>query len=366
MRRRPTRGGHLAGVLAALAAAGLGAAAALAEAPADGPIPAPPARTIVRADAPATATAPADVTASAAPVPGAKAHAPPSEPSAVDPFALPPDFRTADGAIDQDALVAQERRRLDLMNEKLKGRFRISETVHYLIFSDVDPSLSASFGQWCEALYGNLCTEFGIDPKGRVWDGKCMLAVFAARQKFEAYARCFDGEDVRDAGAYFSCESFGGDGPNLVHICIPADDRTPKRLQELLAHEGTHAFFQLYRRPVTLPLWLHEGLAEYMTVVNDPTLGPRKSLPAKRAARLPAGLDSLFSRTADKQLSLTEYSIAYSLVAFLQKTGHPKFMQMIDLLKEGKDAEAAMKEAYGFGTAGLEERWRASVTGAAK
>ena len=36
---------------------------------------------------------------------------------------------------------------------------------------------------------------------------------------------------------------------------------------------------------------------------------------------------------------------------------------MIDLLRDGKDAEAALKEAYGFGTDGLEQRWRASLAG---
>jgi len=70
-----------------------------------------------------------------------------------------------------------------------------------------------------------------------------------------------DGNDASRAGAYFAWESRAPTEPQLVHICIPLDTRDPRRLQELFAHEGTHAFFQLYRKVVNLPLWLHEGLA---------------------------------------------------------------------------------------------------------
>jgi hypothetical protein len=285
------------------------------------------------------------------------------ETSATDPFVLPPDYKNADGTLNEDSLVAQQRRRLDVLNEKLKGRFRLSETPHYLIFSDADAALTANFVQWSERLYEKLGAQFGLDPKGRVWNGKCVLTIFATRQKFETYATRFDGEDVRQAGAYFACETFGRGGPNLVHICIPTDERGPQHLQELFAHEGTHAFFQLYRCPVALPLWLHEGMAEYMTVVNDPTLAARKNAPAKRAARRPTSIASLFTRTADAQLSLSEYAIAYSLVDFLQKTSSEKFRQMVDLLKDGKDVDEAMTQAFGFGLEGLEQRWKTSLAG---
>lgn len=324
--------------------AALGAAAAFAWAADDKPIPSPPAPL-------------KKFTTMKLPV------AAPAVPSALDPFALPPDYRCPDGSFDEDALVAQQKRRLGLVNDKLNVRFTLAETPHFLVFSDAGPALSADFVKWGEALYGHLCREFNLDPKGRLWNGKCVLAVFAARPKFEAYARTFDGQDVREAGAYFCCETFGGDqGPNLIHICIPTDDPRPQKLQELLAHEGTHAFFQLYCRPHTLPLWLHEGLAEYMTVASDPSLAPDKGRLAARAARRPGGIGSIFTRTTDRQLSLAEYSVAYSLVDYLQKTSREKFRRMVDLLKDGKTAEAALQEAYGFDTAGLQRQWVASVT----
>ncbi|MBM4018987.1 MAG: hypothetical protein FJ288_11780 [Planctomycetes bacterium] len=276
-------------------------------------------------------------------------------------FLLPPGYRNADGSFNQEAIVAQQKRRLDVINEKLGLKMRMTETPHYLVLCDADAATAAQFVRWSEALYASLCAQFGIDPKERVWDGKCMLLVFRSRAKFVEFARVFDSEHAADAGAFFAWEHYAAGEPECVHIAIPLDERDPKRLQELFAHEGTHAFFQLYRRPVELPLWLHEGLAEYMTVVNDPDLRGPKTAPAVAAARLMMPLDRLFKAVTGDDLKIQEYSIAFTLVDYLQQAGKTKFKQFVVLLKDGKDQDAALKAAYGFDTEGLARRWRAAL-----
>ena len=281
--------------------------------------------------------------------------------SAGDSFFLPPDYKNADGTFNQESIAAQQRRRAEAINARLHTRLRVSETPHYILFSDADAAMTAQFTKWCEALYGNLCTQFGIEPKERVWDGKCVLMIFSGRPAFEAFARQFDEQDVRDAGAYFAWESFPPGDPQLVHICIPLDERDPRRLQELFAHEGTHAFFQLYRRPVALPLWLHEGLAEFMAVVNDPSLKARKSGAAMAIARAGSGIQHVLACQMGEDLKIPEYSVAYTLVDYLQRMSRTKFKDLVRLLKEGKTVDAAMQAAYGFDCAGMEKRWRASL-----
>ena len=281
--------------------------------------------------------------------------------SAFDAFLLPPNYKCPDGTFNQEAIAAQQRRRLDAINARLRTKLRASETPHYIIFSDADAATTAQFNKWCEALYGNLCTQFGIEPKERVWDGKCVLIIFAGRPAFESFAKQFDEQDVKDAGAYFAWECFPAGDPQLVHICIPLDDRATRRLQELFAHEGTHAFFQLYRRPVNLPLWLHEGLAEFMTVVNDPSLKAQKSGAATALARAGSSIQHVLGCQMGDDLKISEYSVAYTLVDYLQRMSRTKFKDFLRLLKEGKDVGAAMQAAYGFDCAGLEKRWRASM-----
>ena len=279
----------------------------------------------------------------------------------MDCFCLPPDYRNADGTFNQEAITAQQKKRVDVINEKLGTKLRLSETQHYLVFSDGDAATTGHFMKRSEALNAGLCAQFGIDPKERIWDGKCILLLFQSRPKFQEFAKVFDENSAANAGAFFAWEHYEEKMPECVHIGMPLDERDPKRLQELFAHEGTHAFFQLYYRPVELPLWLHEGLAEYMTVVNDPGLRSPKTAPAVAAARAGMPLQRLFAATTGDDLKIQEYSVAFTLVDCLQQAGKARFKKFITLLKDGKTQDAAMKEAYGFDTAGLADRWRAAL-----
>jgi len=275
-------------------------------------------------------------------------------------FRLPANFRSADGSFNQDAILAEQKKRAEIIQAKLSIRLAVVETPHYLVLSSAGASMTASFAKWSEALYANLSRQFAMDPKQRVWDGKCLLLVFGSRSEFVAYAKIFDGSDAANAAAYFAWERHGVGTPQLVHICIPTNEPRPARLQELFVHEGTHAFFQLYRHPVVLPVWLQEGLAEYMTVVNDPSLSNRKALPAVAIARQRRPIGRVL---AADTLSLDgeEYSVAYTLVDALIRTDPVRFRQFVNLLKDGKGQDEALKAAYGFDLAGLAERWRVVV-----
>jgi hypothetical protein len=184
--------------------------------------------------------------------------------------------------------------------------------------------------------------------------------LFATRAMFESHARAFDGfgaPGVRKAGAYFAWEARPEGQPQLVHICIPLDTRDERRLQELFAHEGTHAFFQLYKRPVDLPRWLHEGLAEYMTVVNDPALRPRKLEWSRAIARSRQSIRDVLASAPDDTFAYPAYSVSYTLVDFLLAAGRDKFKKFVERLKTGADQDAALREAYGFDLAELQRRW---------
>jgi len=276
-------------------------------------------------------------------------------------YRLPESYHGPLGTLNQTALVAHQKKRLGVINEKLGVRLRMSETRHYLVFSDVDSAIATRFRNWSEALYGNLLKHFGLSERARVWDGKCVVILFARRRPFEQYAKVFDGNDASRAGAYFAVEYHGPGRPNLVHMCFPADSRDVRHQQELFAHEGTHAFFELYKTPGRLPLWLHEGLAEYMTTVNDRALRAAKWPPAVRVAAAKKPISGLFTAKAGESLSVEQYRVALTLVDFLLEQGRPKFKAFVDALKDGKEQEAALQQAYGFGLAELARRWRGHV-----
>ena len=276
-------------------------------------------------------------------------------------YRLPEGYRGPLGTFNQAALLRHQKERLGAINEKLKIRLRMSETRHYLVFSDVDSAVTARFRTWSEALYGNLLKHFGLPERARVWDGKCVVILFKRRRAFERFSKVFDGHDARSAGAYFAVEDHGPGQPSLVHMCFPVESDDVRRQQELFAHEGTHAFFELYKTPGRLPLWLHEGLAEYMTTVNDGALRRAKWVSAVRVAAARKPIAGLFTAKAGDSLSLAQYSVALTLVDFLLEQGRPKFKTFVDALKDGKEQAAALQKAYGFDFAELERRWRAHV-----
>jgi hypothetical protein len=117
----------------------------------------------------------------------------------------------------------------------------------------------------------------------------------------------------------------------------------------------------LYRRPGRLPLWLHEGLAEYMTTVNDKSLRPARVIEATRIAKAGRSIRKVLAAKAGDSLEWGEYCTSFTLVDCLVTLGKPKFKKFVDALKDGKEQGAALTAAYGFNMAELEKQWRTHV-----
>jgi len=278
-------------------------------------------------------------------------------------FQLPTDWRKDDGSFNQVALVAQQKKRLDSINKTLGLQMKSAETPHFLVFSNAGDLMIQSFVKGGEALYANLCRVFGIPPADRVWDGKCILLLFATDYQFRQHVSKVDGFTFDGESAYFMWERrLGTDGkiapePQLMHICIPTERAKPALLQRRFSHEGTHAFFALYYKPVPLPTWLSEGLAEYMTVVNDPSLRADKMYISKEISSTNRSLGMFFSdRPIDMPAEL--YCVAFSMVeCLITQGGGPKIKKLIMSIKDGKTADQALQAVYGVDTLGLERAW---------
>ena len=283
------------------------------------------------------------------------------------PFVLPGSCRKADGTYDQEALVAEQKKRLPAINAKLGTQMFPIETPHFLIFSDADVPTTRTFIQWCEPLYAALSSQFGVGPTDRAWDGKCILLLFKRSADFAAYARVFDEDaDMGNYGGYFFSEGFVPTGPRLTHIVIPIDKTgSPLRQQEVFVHEGTHAFFHAYCGDIDLPYWLAEGLAEYMTALNNPAMRGKKRWPAVNVARSGKSVQHVIGGQSGAKLAHEDYAVSYTLVDCLISADRVRFRKFVDLLKEKNSQEEALNAAYGFGAEELEKRWRQALTGKA-
>jgi len=265
---------------------------------------------------------------------------------------------------DQDEIIRTQRKRLGKIKHELQLVMVTSESEHFMLFSDLDSRVRNAILIWLEDLRSKVITHLGVGPEERLWDGKCLAVVFARQEFLATFARRFDDHHVRRPRGYFVLEARRRKDPRLVHIAAYQPLKGGNQaLREVLVHETTHAIVELYRKSAPLPLWVHEGLAEYMTLLVDPTLRPTKQAGAfKAATAMPyESIADLFTRDFPAS-DLTAYSVSMALVECLHRMQPGGVMRFVELLKEGKAPEEALALAYsGLTYDDLERRWRRFV-----
>ena len=279
-------------------------------------------------------------------------------PSAKDPLLrLQGNWRAADGTINQAAFTTAQRATREGLNQALGVNMRQVETPRFLIFSNADASMTDPFVKGCDALYANLCKQFDFSPSDRVWDGKCYVLVFQDPAKYEERAKQFDGFEAafsaRENPAYCHIVASPTGSPRMATMCFSTGRRDPNAI----VHEATHIFFRAYTFPAKLPLWLNEGVAVFMEVVNQPDMRNAFMPTAARYART-GSLSSLYTISKPAEFKSDHYSVAYSAVDYLVTSSRAKFQAFVQGIKEGKSADDALKAAYGCGLTELDRMWR--------
>jgi len=265
---------------------------------------------------------------------------------------------------DQDEIMGKQRARLETIKQELRLVMVTSESEHFMLFSDLSTPVRNAILIWLEDLRSKVITQLDVSDKERLWDGKCLVVVFAKQEFLAAFAGKFDNHHVRRPRGYFVLEARRPREPRLVHIAayqpLKGGNQT---LREVLVHETTHAIVELYRKSAPLPLWVHEGLAEYMTLLVDPALRATKQKAAFEVATANpyASIRDLFTRNFPAS-DLAAYSVSMSLVECMHSVDAGGVMRFVELMKEGKPPKEALGLAYpGMTYDDLERRWRTFV-----
>ncbi len=263
--------------------------------------------------------------------------------------------------IDQAAIVQSQRDRLGEMRRTLQTALVAKESKNYILFSDLDPKMRNAILVWLEDLRTKLMARLAIPAEQRLWDGKCLVVVFSQQEALDAFARRFDRHLVTHSRGYFVLEARQAGGPRLVHIATyqPAEGGI-EHFRDVLVHESTHALVEMYRESVPLPLWVHEGLAEYMTVEIDPGLRVGKEVPAyQRAGTEPYVSIQRILTEPFPPSDIQAYEVSMSLIDYLASRDPDGIRRFLDLMKDGTRGEEALGQAYpGLNYKELERRWR--------
>ncbi len=155
-------------------------------------------------------------------------------------------------------------------------------------------------------------------------------------------------------------------GAAFTHFGIVVIGIAPEDLAwgtRAMTHELAHLVtYQMTSNPYNdIPTWLNEGLSVYaegavdllcQTALNDAVEQDNLISLKTLSSNFPADID-------EARLS---YAESRSVVEFLiDEYGRDKISELLAVFQEGATYDGALEEVYGFGTAALENQWRASL-----
>jgi len=245
---------------------------------------------------------------------------------------------------------------------------RVFQTNHYRIHTDLDQELSDDLATRLEGMYAEYARRLADFP--RPADSR-PLEVYLVhdQQKYLHLA----GITLAGTGGAFNASR------HLLAAFLDGQGRDS--LRRTLQHEAFHQFAADAIGP-SLPIWLNEGLAqvfeegiwdghgfllgqipprrvrELMKMIHENTLIEFTSMLTMSPAHWSAGWH-------DPDISSRRYNQAWAMTHFLiyaaDSTGRPKYrdrlLQMLKLIHNGEDGDAAFRQALSDNVGGFRDRF---------
>jgi hypothetical protein len=245
---------------------------------------------------------------------------------------------------------------------------RIVQTTHYRIHSDLDRELTDDLARRMEAMYDQYARRFAA------------FVSDARAEPFEVYLF-----EKRDDYARFTSERF----PNTGGVFIPRrkllaaflEGQGRDGIRRTLQHEAFHQFAFGAIGP-ELPIWLNEGLAQIFedglwtgSQFMIGQVSPRRVRQLRQDMRdrrltdfkrfLTMSEEDWSQNLRDGAVAGTQYNQAWAMAHFLifapDEDGQPRYrarlIQMLQLIRGGKDAEKAFNSAFSDNIAGFQDRF---------
>ena len=232
----------------------------------------------------------------------------------------------------------------------------------FTLYSNAGESKARAIGQDLERLRDALAQLF----PGQVLSSPVPTSIFVFKDffSFQPYVRSYDSQVV-DKGGYFLSRQLGN------YVAISADQNGQER--ELVFHEYVH--YLLRNNAATLPLWLHEGLAEYYSTfeagkgegrVGLPPAGHAQWLRQHELVPLPRifAVDERSPEYNEWSRGGAFYAESWLLVHYLI-SGNPdrrrQAGELLRLAQAGTPPERLLTAAFGTDPATLEAELRPYV-----
>ncbi|MDO4569974.1 MAG: hypothetical protein Q4D38_06315 [Planctomycetia bacterium] len=236
--------------------------------------------------------------------------------------------------------------------EKVKAAFpqlplAYYESKHFFYLTDAPPLIANQCLQYLEAMHEKLSQIFGFPKDHPVWYGKCIVVAFVHQQNFQLYEQTFFQNNSMFEGASGLAHT-RSDGDVVISLFYGDVSRAEGRWRffGVLVHETTHGFVHRYRARQEVPLWLNEGLAEFMacTIIPADRQVPLKQKKGLEMMRQTGSVGGLLDE--EMRLDLWQYGVTSGLVMHIFKQNPKAFVEFFDSVKDGKEWRQALMDSY--------------------
>lgn len=240
------------------------------------------------------------------------------------------------GLAEQEAWLAEGMRVTGLELDVYRDASR-----HFLLATDLRESEASRWARELDRMYAVMCRMFELPPEDTLFLGKAVIVILREAEDYHRWNAGTLGNPV--LGTLGVCVGYG-DGH--VRISFFRQPQT-EAFASLLVHETTHGFLHRYRSPGRIPSWLNEGLAEVIA---------HRLFPGAEDVQLNRRIAQRFAWQAARQpgsffeapnIPGEYYPVAYYFAEYLLAQDGERFRALINAIKDGKTAEAALAEDYG-------------------
>jgi len=201
-----------------------------------------------------------------------------------------------------------------------------------------------------------------VRPDG--WPGKVLVTAVSDQKVFDSY---FEGSPDKLAQVEavtiprYSAVPEWDRSAHFVLSRVVFNPTTLGRGDEELQHTLTHEFTHVAFGPATgsaTPIWLVEGMAEYVAYLSEKVPDSFLSRAARRVSASDLPADRSFYDSADNYLLGW---LACRLI--VSKYGQPKLLALYDYFKDHQNADEVFRTVLGIGQADFTSAWLAYLKG---
>jgi tetratricopeptide (TPR) repeat protein len=228
---------------------------------------------------------------------------------------------------------------------KASSTYDNSESLHFIMRYDggkADPYLVDQISDFLEETYQKLSLQFEAFPT------TSFVIVLYPQEKFQA---------ITDAPAWS-----GGINDGKIKLPVKGIKSLTDEMKDVLIHELTHSFVN-FKSSGNCPVWLQEGLAQYMEgkLASDEANHLMSALAsAGQLPRIEQLNGSFIGASADVAQVLYVQSLAFTSF-LLQRQPFYHVNSLLDELGKGNQLDDAFLAAYLQPLSRLESEWRQSL-----